>query len=228
MDRTRCLLDAVIDDETRAAGLSGPAAFERWPAARRAVVVALERADPATTVAWAAAPLKPRTFATTRLAEHWAHGLDIVEPLDIEFSDTDRLIHVAWLGHASLPYAMRIVRASTATGLLRTDGAERTELDVRTARRGVDDHGLRQARSAGVGARRLPAAESGLITNGPHTVDALQHLRNYARINLPDNKAGYVCLSFDFDGPSLWMQRRMTTPTPVSRGEFGAVAVPRI
>ena len=42
------------------------------------------------------------------------------------------------------------------------------------------------------------------------------------------NENGYVCLSFDFDGPSLWMQRRMTTPTPVSRGEFGAVAVPRI
>jgi peptidoglycan-N-acetylglucosamine deacetylase len=37
-----------------------------------------------------------------------------------------------------------------------------------------------------------------------------------------------VCLTFDFDGPSLWMQRRMTTPTPISRGEFGAVAVPRI
>lgn len=45
---------------------------------------------------------------------------------------------------------------------------------------------------------------------------------------LPANDTGYVCLSFDFDGPSLWMQRRMTTPTPVSRGEFGAVAVPRI
>jgi peptidoglycan/xylan/chitin deacetylase (PgdA/CDA1 family) len=42
------------------------------------------------------------------------------------------------------------------------------------------------------------------------------------------NGAGYVCLSFDFDGPSLWMQRRMTTPMPISRGEFGAVAVPRI
>jgi peptidoglycan/xylan/chitin deacetylase (PgdA/CDA1 family) len=45
---------------------------------------------------------------------------------------------------------------------------------------------------------------------------------------LAENEAGYVCLSFDFDGPSLWMQRHMTTPTPVSRGEFGAVAVPRI
>ena len=42
------------------------------------------------------------------------------------------------------------------------------------------------------------------------------------------NPKGYVCLSFDFDGPSLWMQRRQTSPTPMSRGEFGAVAVPRI
>ncbi|MGI9598517.1 MAG: polysaccharide deacetylase family protein [Acidimicrobiales bacterium] len=42
------------------------------------------------------------------------------------------------------------------------------------------------------------------------------------------NRAGHVCLSFDFDGPSLWVMRKMTTATPVSRGEFGAVAVPRI
>ena len=27
---------------------------------------------------------------------------------------------------------------------------------------------------------------------------------------------------------SLWMQRGMTTPTSISRGEFGAVGVPRI
>jgi len=42
------------------------------------------------------------------------------------------------------------------------------------------------------------------------------------------NEAGHTCLSFDFDGPSLWMMRKMTTAAPVSRGEFGAVAVPRI
>lgn len=42
------------------------------------------------------------------------------------------------------------------------------------------------------------------------------------------NPVGHVCLSFDFDGPSLWIQRRQTTPAPISRGEFGAVALPRI
>lgn len=39
---------------------------------------------------------------------------------------------------------------------------------------------------------------------------------------------GTVCLTFDFDAVSLWIQRKQLTPTPVSRGEFGAVAVPRI
>lgn len=46
--------------------------------------------------------------------------------------------------------------------------------------------------------------------------------------DLAENPAGHVCLTFDFDGPSLWIQRGQTTPAPISRGEFGAVAVPRI
>jgi len=37
-----------------------------------------------------------------------------------------------------------------------------------------------------------------------------------------------VCLSFDFDAMSGFVARGMTTPTPVSRGEFGAVGAERI
>jgi peptidoglycan-N-acetylglucosamine deacetylase len=37
-----------------------------------------------------------------------------------------------------------------------------------------------------------------------------------------------VCLTFDFDTQSGFMARGMTTPTPLSRGEFGAVASRRI
>jgi peptidoglycan-N-acetylglucosamine deacetylase len=39
-----------------------------------------------------------------------------------------------------------------------------------------------------------------------------------------------VCLSFDFDAMSLWINNyKATTPTPLSRGEYGArVGVPRI
>jgi len=38
--------------------------------------------------------------------------------------------------------------------------------------------------------------------------------------------AGTVCLTFDFDALSLWINRRQTSPASLSRGEFGAVAVP--
>ncbi|MGW0478449.1 polysaccharide deacetylase family protein [Nonomuraea sp. NPDC003214] len=37
-----------------------------------------------------------------------------------------------------------------------------------------------------------------------------------------------ICLTFDFDAISLWLARGMTSPGPVSRGEFGAHAMPRI
>ena len=37
-----------------------------------------------------------------------------------------------------------------------------------------------------------------------------------------------VCLSFDFDALSGWIARGLTTPTPMSRGEFGAVGAERI
>lgn len=37
-----------------------------------------------------------------------------------------------------------------------------------------------------------------------------------------------VCLTFDFDAMSGFISRGMTTPTPISRGEFGVVASERI
>ena len=37
-----------------------------------------------------------------------------------------------------------------------------------------------------------------------------------------------VCLSFDFDAHSIWISRGMTTPLPLSRGEFGVVGTARI
>ncbi len=39
---------------------------------------------------------------------------------------------------------------------------------------------------------------------------------------------GYVCVTFDFDALSSWMARGQLTATPRSRGEFAAVAVPRL
>ena len=172
-------LDDVIDDEVRDARVSGPTAFERWRAARRASVVALAHADPVTTVRWAAAPLRPRTLATTRLAEHWAHGLDITEPLDIEFADTDRLVHIAWLGHATLPYAMRLagLHPQPIFCALTGPGGASWTFGPPDAASSITGDASAFCR---VGARRLPAERSGLITRGPHAAEALRVLRNYA------------------------------------------------
>jgi peptidoglycan/xylan/chitin deacetylase (PgdA/CDA1 family) len=42
-------------------------------------------------------------------------------------------------------------------------------------------------------------------------------------------KRSIVCLTFDFDAISGWIARGMTSPSPISRGEFGPhVGVPRI
>jgi uncharacterized protein (TIGR03084 family) len=101
-------VDVQAERMVEAQRASPAVVFERWRFARRAAVAALQAADPDRRLAWAAAPLKPGTLATTRLAEHWAHGLDITDPLGIPFPDTDRLRHVAWLGHATLPYAFAL------------------------------------------------------------------------------------------------------------------------
>lgn len=86
-------------------GSSAQDVFARWRAARRSALDALRAAEPDRAVGWAAAPLKPRTLATTRLSEHWLHALDIAEPLGRPLPDEDRLWHVARLAHRTLPYA---------------------------------------------------------------------------------------------------------------------------
>ncbi|MCU0281291.1 MAG: maleylpyruvate isomerase family mycothiol-dependent enzyme [Acidimicrobiia bacterium] len=79
--------------------------IEWWRHSRAAVVEALSRAPHQTRVTWYAGPMSARTFATTRIMETWAHGLDIVVALKREVADTPRLRHVAWLGWKTLPYA---------------------------------------------------------------------------------------------------------------------------
>lgn len=172
-------LDDAVDARVRADTTPAGEVLERWRSARRASVTALAIADPDVIVRWAAAPLKPKTLATTRLAEHWAHGLDICEPLGLELEDTDRLRHIAWLGHATLPYALRLAELDPLEllcTLVAPDGALWTY--------GPPSASHWVTGSAGafcrVGARRLASEESGLTVSGPAAAAALGVLRNYA------------------------------------------------
>jgi uncharacterized protein (TIGR03084 family) len=49
-----------------------------------------------------------RSLATARLMEYWAHGLDCFAALGIVPEDTDRLVHISWLGWKTLPYAFMV------------------------------------------------------------------------------------------------------------------------
>jgi uncharacterized protein (TIGR03084 family) len=172
-------LDAAIDRAVRAETAPPAAVFQRWRAARRTALATLRDADQERPLQWAATPLRPKSLATTRLAEHWAHGLDITAPLGIPFPDTDRLRHVAWLGHRSLPYAFSIAGAEPHDVF-----CQLVAPDATTWRFGPSDAESTISGAGGafcrVGARRLTPEASGLVAGGPHGAAALRVLRNYA------------------------------------------------
>jgi uncharacterized protein (TIGR03084 family) len=154
--------------------------FVRWQRARRAALDALRAADPDRPVGWVTGPVKPATLATTRLAEHWAHGLDITGPLRVEFPDTGRLWHVAWLAHRTLPYAMTLAGEQPAPvrcELTAPDGASVWQFGPPEAESAIAGPAGELCR---VAAHRLAPADSGLTASGPHGAAALPLVRTYA------------------------------------------------
>jgi uncharacterized protein (TIGR03084 family) len=101
-------MDERAGEAVRRERSAPPEVFGRWQRARRQAASALRGADPQRPVEWVGGPVKPATLATTRLTEHWAHGLDITVPLGLGLPDTERLRHIAWLAHRMLPYALAL------------------------------------------------------------------------------------------------------------------------
>ena len=90
--------------------------IEWWRNSRADVVDALSRMDGSERVPWVVGDMSARSFATVRLMETWAHGLDIKDAMeglltfdeeeDDPIADTSRIRHIAWLAHRMLPYAV--------------------------------------------------------------------------------------------------------------------------
>jgi uncharacterized protein (TIGR03084 family) len=177
---SRTTVDQLADDMVRAQRAKPAVVFERWREARRAAVRALRAAEPGQPLPWVEAPMKPATLATTRLAEHWAHGLDITGPLDIAFPDTDRLRHIAWLAHRTLPYAFALAGEGTPDvrcDLTAPDGVTPWAFGPDTAGSAISGPAGDFCR---VAAQRLAPGRSGLKATGPHGARALRLLRTYA------------------------------------------------
>ena len=142
--------------------------FARWQRARQAALAAVRAADPDQPLEWVTGPVKPATLATTRLAEHWAHGLDITGPLGIEFPDTERLRHVAWLAHRTLPYALSLAGqppVAVRCELTAPDGARRAWPTARA--RGGSGRRTPSRRSPGRPATSAGSPRSGSTRRSP-------------------------------------------------------------
>jgi uncharacterized protein (TIGR03084 family) len=160
-------------------GAPPAAVCQRWRTARHAALKALRACPPGTRLAWVATPLSPPTLATTRLAEHWAHALDITTPLGIPYPDTPRLRHIAWLATRTLPYAFAVAGqpAAEVRCELTAPGGETWQFGPPAAPSVITGPAGAFCR---VAAQRLAPADAGLTATGPHAAAALRLLRTYA------------------------------------------------
>lgn len=107
--------DAATDplhftDITAAQRAETPAAqlIAQWQAGRSKLAEALQHLPTDTAIPWFGPPMKPRSMATARLMETWAHGQDVADALGVRRVPTDRLKDVAHLGIRTRAFAYAI------------------------------------------------------------------------------------------------------------------------
>lgn len=173
-------VDAIVDAAVRAERPDNPAdVLPRWRDAHAGVRRRFREAEPGLRLNWISVPLSATTLATTRLSEHWIHGMDIREPLGDPAADTDRLRLIARLAWRTLPYAFGRDGESAPSVALRLAGPSQEEWDF-----GEDDADVTITGSASewcrLAARRLRPSETSLRTEGLNAELVLEVVRTYA------------------------------------------------
>ena len=153
--------------------------IEWWRHSRADVVDALSRMTGKERVPWLAGDMSSKSFATVRLMETWAHGLDIHAAVDSEPADTTRLRHIAFLGWATLPFAFQMAGEDYPAPI-------RVELRAPEYQKwvfGPEDSDQIVRGEAGdwcrVVVRRVEAADTGLEADGDLAERALELGRAY-------------------------------------------------
>ncbi len=95
-------------DTNRGRDMKPSEVFLWWRKVRAVMVEDLMKCDPKSRILWVAAPMAARSFATARLMETWAHGLDCFDAVGVKSEDTDRLRHIAFLAYMARPYAYQV------------------------------------------------------------------------------------------------------------------------
>ena len=82
----------------RGRALTGPDVLEWWRTGRDRTVTLLAERQPRDRVPWVSGLMSAMSFATARLMETWAHGVDVHDALGVAWVPTARLRHIADLG----------------------------------------------------------------------------------------------------------------------------------
>jgi len=93
---------------TRGREMSPGDLLDWWRTASQALISTARKMDPSARVPWYGPDMSPASFITARLMETWAHGLDIVDVVDGDRPDSDRLRHVAFIGVRARPYSYNV------------------------------------------------------------------------------------------------------------------------
>lgn len=101
--------DGYMQRALDAATELGPRILPAWRAEREAMIAALAAVPTGVKVAWYGPPMSAASATTARLMETWAHGQDVADALGVRRPPTERLRHIAHLGHRTrgFSYAVR-------------------------------------------------------------------------------------------------------------------------
>ncbi|MFF3840027.1 TIGR03084 family metal-binding protein [Streptomyces sp. NPDC001930] len=94
-------------DEGAEEGVKLPPAelLAHWRDGRERLQEALRAVPAGVRFPWYGPPMSAPAMATARLMETWAHGQDVADALGVVRAPTDRIRHVAWIGHRARGYA---------------------------------------------------------------------------------------------------------------------------
>lgn len=151
-----------------------------WRSSSTRLADTIEGLDPSGRYTWGPNMVSPLSLISARMMETWAHSLDIHGVAGVDYEDSDRLKHIAFLGHRALPYAFQL-EGLDAPGPIRV---EVTSPSGETWTFGPDDAPTRITGTAGDWARLVARRDrdgcaARLRGEGPDAANAIAHGRAF-------------------------------------------------
>jgi uncharacterized protein (TIGR03084 family) len=81
---------------------------EWWRRATDRLIEMIAGLDESGRYRWGPNMVSPKSLVSARLMETWAHSLDVHAAAGVDYVDTDRIYHVAFLGLRAMPYAFML------------------------------------------------------------------------------------------------------------------------